>query len=104
MTTTREQLQALIAEVQADQTIALEELDAFLGSETEGGAFVTKLEEIRNRTLPGGQHDQILGSLLQVIASVKKMAETVAPKQPELPEDPTVTEISDDQEEAKTSS
>lgn len=97
----RQQLADLIAAVSADQNEAMIELHQYLTA-GDGTAFVQKLEETRGRTLPGGQHDQIIGSLLQVIASVTKMAETSVPKeQPALPEDPTVTEVVEAQEEAE---
>lgn len=59
----RDQLIALMSDVQSEQVVAMEDLGTYLRS-AEGTAFQNKIQEVRGKTLPGSSEDNILGSFL----------------------------------------
>lgn len=64
----RDQLAALMQEMQDDQNVAIREAASFLGS-TEAKEFQARIDGFQQRTVPGQHFDMIFGSLAKVIDS-----------------------------------
>jgi len=77
MATRREELNALMEEMRAEENAAVAEMHDLFMSE-DMGALLTKLGELRDRTIPGSSYDQILSSTMNVINSTRMMAQQAA--------------------------
>lgn len=66
----RDELNNLIAEIQADEAVAMNEAAEIFASD-DMTTLTDVLGKLQARTVPKGHFDQILGSVLNVIGSTK---------------------------------
>lgn len=69
----REEYEALLAKMRTSEADAVEEANQLFVSE-DMGALLDKLTELKDRTIPGGHYDQIIGGVVSVIKGTRDMA------------------------------
>lgn len=71
--TNRQKMNELIQDMMVDQNAATGEIGDYLRSE-EGEALLERLRAWQERTVPGGQMDQLLSNVLTCVESLKAIA------------------------------
>lgn len=69
----REEYEALMEKMRTSEADAVAETNELFTSD-DMTALLNKLTELKDKTIPGGHYDQILGGTIQVITGTRNMA------------------------------
>lgn len=77
----RNRIAALMDEAQAAQADAMAGLLEFMEG-PDGSAFIQKISDAQQQTIPGSHADQTCGNTLTVLNALKQVAQSIAPLAP----------------------